>query len=298
MARRLFSIFAILVFSLSISLPASPYNTIDIPGHIKSPEELARWLHNEFTYEFQFPNHKQTLDETLSRRAGDCEDFALLSQAVLNRIGVKNDIIIVKFRQLSIMHAVCMFKQGAKYSLISNREIVRTHGRSINEGITEVFPDWEKLIYLASDGSWGRTIDRGYTGRMGSSMLSVASMYGNLLGPEERDMGMIRFMLERELGSLAKSGMQFSANTFVTIFKDRREKHVKFLYDKMELTAGGFRVACVAEDKDGVRTYYALFPIKASQKSLTVAIYSETDWKRINQFNNILHHPLVETHPM
>lgn len=294
MVKKILLMVVVAVYSLSVTSTVFPYNSNGLPGSIKSPEELANWLHNEFTYELKFPDYKQTLDETLKKRRGDCEDFALLSHMILNDLGIKNEVIIIKYRQMNIMHAVCIFKYGNKYSFMSNREMVRTNGLSINDAITETFPDWDKLTYLTADGQFGRTIERGYAVGIGASTLSTPSMYGMLLGLEHRDIGMIKFMLESRLSSLARSGMRFSALTFRTIFKDSSYSHVRFLFDKMQLMSGGFHVVCLAEDEDGARIYHALFSIGASRKGFTVAVYPETDRKRVSQFNNIIPHPLTE----
>ena len=289
--RKKILMVALVVCCLSIPSTCSSYDVINFPSSIRTPEQLANWLSREFTYEFKFPDYGQTVEETLSRRSGDCEDFAQLSQMILNNIGIKNDIVVIRFRQISILHAVCIFKYGDTYSFMSSRNMVRTKGRSIDEAITELFPDWDKIIYLAAGRQFGRTVDRGYAGTAGSSTLSAPSMYSSLLGPEQFDIGMIRFMIESKLNLLKRSGMRFGISTFMTIFKDSAQSHIRFLFNKVQLTAEGFRVPCTAQDKDGIRTYYALFSVADAAEGFTMTVYPENDWKRVNQFNNIIPHP-------
>ena len=159
--------------SLSMASTGFSYTLQGYPVSIKSPEELVGWLHKEFTYELKFPDYKQTLDETLKRRAGDCEDFALLSHTVLNGLGIKNEVVIVTYREIKVMHAICVFKHGNTYSIISNREMIKTSRRSVNDAIAEIYPDWDKLAFLSSDGQPVRTIERDYTLRIGRSTLAM-----------------------------------------------------------------------------------------------------------------------------
>lgn len=291
--RKILLMLVVAAYSLSIAATSFSQSTQGFSGSVKSPEQLVNWLHSEFTYELKFPDYKQTPDETLKRRAGDCDDFARLSQMILNDMGIKSEVVIVKYRQIKIMHAICAFKSGATYSFISNREMIRTDGRSINEAITEVFPDWDSLTLLTADGQSGRTVERGYTGPIGASTLSVPSMYGSLLGPESRDIGMIKFTLESQLNYLTKSRMLFSASTLMTIFKDMAQSNIRFLFNKMQLTPGGFHVVCLVEDENGTRIYHVLFSIRAQQGGFTAAVYPAADWKRASQFDDIIPHPLM-----
>ena len=290
--RKLILLVILVVYAVSMAAPCLPYGSIGFPAYIRSPDQLADWLKSEFTYEMKFPDYKQTVEETLKRHSGDCDDFASLSSSVLDNLGIKNDIVVIKFRQLGIMHAVCAFKDGKTYSFISNRSIVRTNGHSTNEAIAEIYPDWERLIYTSTGGKELRVVDRGYTGGAGSATLSIPSMCSDLIGPEQRDMGMIEFMLAGQLSNLKRSGMRFGISTLIMIFKDGANSHFRFLFRNLQLTPEGFRVPCVAEDIDGTRTYYATFSISEDLSGFKMSVYPESDLKRVNQFNDVMPHPL------
>ena len=115
---------------------------------INTPRELARWLASEFTYRMKLPDKQQTPQETMDSGSGDCEDFAILSSAILEDMGIRNDIIIIEFEDLKIMHAVCIWKnESGLYSFMSNQELFSTRKPSIEEAISKFYPDWKKIIY-------------------------------------------------------------------------------------------------------------------------------------------------------
>ena len=289
--RRLVLI-AVLIFN-SLSFPSSGYSyAIDTePYSIRSPEDLVKWLHGEFTYEFKFPDNRQSPEETARLRKGDCEDFAFLCQSILGSLGIKSDVIVIKFRQIGILHAICVFKQGATYSFMSNRDIIRTRGRTVAEAVNEKFPDWERIAYMTVEGSYSDMEDRGYAIGLAASNLSMASLFGGLMGAEYKDIGMIKLVLQEQLTALATARMPVNSGTFMTILKEKTfgyssQHSIKFLFDRLELTPGGFLVACRAEDADGPRYYYAIFTInRNADNGFSVAVYTEDEWQRTGGFD-------------
>lgn len=138
----------ILIASI-LSLPrlslAQPLDAVT--SFIRTPPELSAWLSREFRYEMEIPDYWQQAEETLDTRKGDCEDFAIFSQAVLRRLGIRSDIVIIKFKGLNLSHAISIFKNGEFYSFFSNQKLVQTKGRSVTEAIQERYPDWDKIIF-------------------------------------------------------------------------------------------------------------------------------------------------------
>ena len=113
---------------------------------IHTPHELGVWLASEFRYQGEIPDYWQSAEETLNLKTGDCEDFAILAQAVLKNLGTDSDIMVIKFRGLKQTHAICMFKINGFYSFISNRKLIATKQTLIREAVQEKYPDWEKII--------------------------------------------------------------------------------------------------------------------------------------------------------
>lgn len=115
---------------------------------IHQPQELAIWLSQGFKYEGEMPDYWQTAQETLNLRKGDCEDFAILSQAVLARLGINSSILIIKFKDLKQSHAICVWKdEQSFYNIISNRKLMQTKARTIKAAVQEKYPDWQSIIF-------------------------------------------------------------------------------------------------------------------------------------------------------
>lgn len=63
---------------------------------------------SEIKYEMKIGDKLQTPKETMQLKTGDCEDFAVLTNYLLKQIGIKSEIVIIKFKRLNIEHAICI----------------------------------------------------------------------------------------------------------------------------------------------------------------------------------------------
>lgn len=123
-----------------------------VPSTVRTPEQIVNWFSSEFEYQMKMPDRPQSPEETLELRSGDCDDFAALAKAILEEQGIKSDIIIIKYRGLNIMHAICMFKESnGTYSFISNKELQRTGESDMKRAVAKFYPDWEKI--MVADGN-------------------------------------------------------------------------------------------------------------------------------------------------
>jgi len=121
---------------------------LDVPSLVNSPERLAGWFANDFRYELKLTDAWQAPAETVTLKKGDCDDFALLAQAVLKGLGIKSDVVVIKFRGLKLLHAICIWKEKTgSYNFISNQELCRTGKTDIREAIAKFYPDVESIIY-------------------------------------------------------------------------------------------------------------------------------------------------------
>jgi len=118
-------------------------NLEEVISFIHTPSQLSGWLIKEFNYRGEFPDYWQSAQQTLELKGGDCEDFAILSHAILTELGIENNIVLVKFRDLRQFHALCIFKDKGAYSFISNQKLIRTKATSIEQAIEKIYPDWE-----------------------------------------------------------------------------------------------------------------------------------------------------------
>lgn len=113
--------------------------------------DVSKWLSSEFTYQWEMPDRWQSPAETINLRKGDCEDFALLSQTLLDEVGIRCEIAIIKFERLNVSHAVCIWQEKDNVNFMSNSDLVETKASSIEEAIEKNFPDWERVIFTNTE---------------------------------------------------------------------------------------------------------------------------------------------------
>lgn len=117
--------------------------------NVRSPDELASWLSQEFSYTMLVHGRTHSPDETIRARTGDCDDFAVLASAMLTKMGVANEVILIRFKKLSIAHAICVWKNGdGNYNFISNRELYRSGKKTIEELVKKYYPDCEAIASI------------------------------------------------------------------------------------------------------------------------------------------------------
>lgn len=123
---------------------------IDDPSiSVRSPEDVVRWLSRDFTYEMRLGDIAHSPEDTISSRAGDCDDFAILASALLERIGVENQVLVIRFSSLNIAHAICIWKEkNGTYSFISSRELCRTGMETIEAAVRREYPDVETIACI------------------------------------------------------------------------------------------------------------------------------------------------------
>ena len=147
-----FLVSAILIFwLLGLFLCSSPACAQEVSfreaiSPIRSPMSLASWLSHNFSYEFSITHLWQTPEQTFTAKKGSCKDFALLAQNILRRMNIPSEIVIIKFRGLSLSHAVCIFREAdGTYSFISNCELCRSGKPTTTEALKKFYPDLESI---------------------------------------------------------------------------------------------------------------------------------------------------------
>jgi len=115
----------------------------EVMRKIYTPEDLEKLYAQEFAYTFNIPNANQSPEETLQKRSGSCLDFAILSKAILTRLGIKSEVVIMRFEGMDVGHAVCIWFEGGDYHMFSSKEILRTHTSSQEEALKKIYPDIE-----------------------------------------------------------------------------------------------------------------------------------------------------------
>jgi hypothetical protein len=142
--------FAILVIIAATAPNASASQGLEeAMSGIRSPEDIARFFSQEFTYAMTLPDRAHSPEETMESMSGDCEDFAILASAMLERMGIENQVLIIRFSGMKIAHAVCVWKdKNGYYSFISNQELQRTNQRTAEGAIRKFYPDCQGLASI------------------------------------------------------------------------------------------------------------------------------------------------------
>lgn len=152
--RRVPSIAAVFLFAVLFAA-AFPSEARALQGveeavaSVRSPEDIAKYFANGFTYTMNLSDRAHSPEETLESRTGDCDDFALLASAMLTRMDVENQVLVIRFRALSAAHAVCIWRgRDGMYNFISSMELVRTGQSTVEGAIKKFYPDCETIASI------------------------------------------------------------------------------------------------------------------------------------------------------
>lgn len=144
-----------ILFVLLVFIAAVASNAIASQGleeamqGMRSPEDIARFFSQEFTYAMTLPDRAHTPEETMETMSGDCEDFALLASEMLARMGVESQVLIIRFSGMKIAHAICIWKdKKGYYNFISNRELERTGQRTVEGAVMKFYPDCQGIASI------------------------------------------------------------------------------------------------------------------------------------------------------
>lgn len=166
--KKIFFIFLIFIAAAAPNVSASQ-GMEDVMQSISSPEDIAQFFFQEFTYAMTLPDRAHTPEETIKAMSGDCEDFAILASAMLTRMGVENQVLIIRFSGMKVAHAICIWKdKSGYYNFISNRELQRTGQRTAEGAVMKFYPDCQGLASINP---------RTYIGGNGSTDISNAKSY-------------------------------------------------------------------------------------------------------------------------
>ncbi|MCI0564511.1 MAG: transglutaminase-like cysteine peptidase [Nitrososphaera sp.] len=128
-----------------------------------TPQAIASFLHDNFTFKrdddlFDQVDHWQTPYEFIMLRAGDCEDFALLAQTLLQRNGIDAHVLSL-FGEDGYAHTVSVFRdEKGKYNVINQGEIRYYRAQSLEALATQLYPDWTVADIVEQDGARGHVV--------------------------------------------------------------------------------------------------------------------------------------------
>lgn len=112
-----------------------------------TPTAVAAFLRREFTFQrdielFGEVDRWQRPDEFLSRRMGDCEDYALLARELLVRNWVKAFVFSL-YGDGGYAHTVCVFVDAlGRYNVINQGTVRYYHATSLEALASALYPGW------------------------------------------------------------------------------------------------------------------------------------------------------------
>jgi len=158
----------LLMVSLSISLNLDVY-AYDTPKTIAdrytSIDSISDYLITYYKYEsdaeqFDYEDYWQTTEEMIENKKGDCEDFAILTQAILKELDIKSQLIGLWWEERDFTttykmygHMLLVFQdENDKYSFMDNQFYVAAEKETIEELFEFYTDNWYEYTVYDSDG--------------------------------------------------------------------------------------------------------------------------------------------------
>ena len=108
---------------ICILLASNVFALEGVPKDIKNIHEFGWWVRYNFKYIYEYgkTDYWQGYKETIEKKGGDCEDFAILYSAYLSEQKVDNWIMFITFKKLDVGHAICVWKIGEDWYMGEER---------------------------------------------------------------------------------------------------------------------------------------------------------------------------------
>ena len=129
------------------------------------PKAIAGFLRHEFTFKrdedlFGEADRWQSPEEFLSRKTGDCEDYALLAKALLERNWISAYVFSL-FGDNGYAHTVCVFlDEHGLYNVINQDQVRYYRAKSLEALASALHPGWTFGGIAEQDGTRGRFVKR------------------------------------------------------------------------------------------------------------------------------------------
>ena len=128
-----------------------------------TPKAVAAFLKQDFTFKrdedlFGEADRWQTPEEFAARKVGDCEDYALLAQALLRRNGIEAYVLSL-FGEEGYAHTVAVFVDGdGRYNVINQDKLRPYRAKSLEALASQLYPAWTYGGIAEQDGTRGRMV--------------------------------------------------------------------------------------------------------------------------------------------
>ena len=143
--------------------PSTPARLDHLASTYTTPNAIAAFLQKEFTFTwddelFGEADRWQSPEEFLARKAGDCEDYALLARALLRRNGIEAYVFSV-FGHEGYAHTVCVFVDArGRYHVIDVDKLRALHVKSLEGVASWLSPSWTVGAIAEQAGAHGQMV--------------------------------------------------------------------------------------------------------------------------------------------
>ena len=153
-------------------LPQQRMLAIETPNHslldqwaqtYTTPKAVAAFLRDHFTFKrdedlFGAADYWQAPEEFAARKRGDCEDYALLAQALLARNWITAYVFSL-FGDDGYAHTVCVFvDEHGRYGVINQDQVRYYRAPSLEALASQMHPGWTFGGIVEQDGTRGRMV--------------------------------------------------------------------------------------------------------------------------------------------
>ena len=149
---------------IGLPLRAAGYGLLDqLAQTYVTPKAIAAFLQHDFTFVrdeqlFGEADHWQSPEEFVARKQGDCEDYALLAQALLRRHGIQADVLSLLGEE-GYAHTVSVFlDERGRYNAINQGHLVNYHAPSLQAVASAIHPGWTVAMIAEQEGTRGRIV--------------------------------------------------------------------------------------------------------------------------------------------
>ena len=129
-----------------------------------NPQALERFMKTSMTYAtdqvlFQEADHWQSPEEFLTRRSGDCEDFALFVEAVMQKQG-RQAYVLSLYGNSDYAHTVGVFYEKGGYNVFDEKGITYYKAKSFEQLATLIHPGWTNAALTERSGTRGHALQK------------------------------------------------------------------------------------------------------------------------------------------
>ena len=141
---------------------ANPVSLDQTIGTINTPKAIVDLMKKKFTFVeddklFGRTDYWQSPEELWSRKASDCEDYALFAQSILRKNGIEAEVLSI-YGTEGYAHTIVIFKEDGLFRILNQAKLERFRAKSIHEAIEKLNPEWTWAAIAEEHNHRGKSI--------------------------------------------------------------------------------------------------------------------------------------------